>query len=176
MKKTRVLISALSALAITAGSLIATSSSASAFSQASFTKNKAKLTFSAKTVDGKNFSSKALANKKPTVLWFWAPWCAICKNESAFITAAAQQYKNKVNFVGVGALGSREELVEFVGLTGTSNFTNLDDSSGKLWNRFGVIIQPTLLFIDTKGNITTKVGPSNEEFLAKRLAALTKKR
>lgn len=176
MKKTRVLISALSALAITAGSLIATSSSASAFSQASFTKNKAKLTFSAKTVDGKNFSSKALANKKPTVLWFWAPWCAICKNESAFITAAAQQYKNKVNFVGVGALGSREELVEFVGLTGTSNFTNLDDSSGKLWNRFGVIIQPTLLFIDTKGNITTKVGPSDERFLAKRLAALTKKR
>jgi thiol-disulfide isomerase/thioredoxin len=176
MKKRRVLISALSALAITAGSLIATSSSASAFSQASFTKNKAKLTFSAKTVDGKNFSSKALANKKPTVLWFWAPWCAICKNESAFITAAAQQYKNKVNFVGVGALGSRDELVEFVGLTGTSNFTNLDDSSGKLWNRFGVIIQPTLLFIDTKGNITTKVGPSDERFLAKRLAALTKKR
>jgi thiol-disulfide isomerase/thioredoxin len=176
MKKTRVLISALSALAITAGSLIATSSSASAFSQASFTKNKAKLTFSAKTVDGKNFSSKALANKKPTVLWFWAPWCAICKNESAFITAAAQQYKNNVNFVGVGALGSRDELVEFVGLTGTSNFTNLDDSSGKLWNRFGVIIQPTLLFIDTKGNITTKVGPSDERFLAKRLAALTKKR
>jgi len=176
MKKTRVLISALSALAITAGSLIATSSSASAFSQASFTKNKAKLTFSAKTVDGKNFSSKALANKKPTVLWFWAPWCAICKNESAFITTAAQQYKNKVNFVGVGALGSRDELVEFVGLTGTSNFTNLDDSSGKLWNRFGVIIQPTLLFIDTKGNITTKVGPSDERFLAKRLAALTKKR
>jgi thiol-disulfide isomerase/thioredoxin len=176
MKKTRVLISALSALAITAGSLIATSSSASAFSQASFTKNKAKLTFSAKTVDGRNFSSKALANKKPTVVWFWAPWCAICKNESAYITAAADQYKNKVNFVGVGALGSREELAEFVGITGTSNFINLDDSSGKLWNRFGVIIQPTLLFIDAKGAITTKVGPSDEKFLTKRLAALTKKK
>lgn len=166
----------MSALTIATSSLIATSSSASAFSQAAFTKNKAKLTFSAKTVDGKSFNSKTLANKNPTVIWFWAPWCAICKNESAYITAAAQQYKNKVNFVGVGALGSRDELVEFVGLTGTSNFTNLDDSSGKLWNRFGVIIQPTLLFVDTKGNITTKVGPSDERFLAKRLAALTKKR
>jgi thiol-disulfide isomerase/thioredoxin len=176
MKKRRVLISIMSALTIATSSLIATSSSASAFSQAAFTKNKAKLTFSAKTVDGKSFNSKTLANKNPTVIWFWAPWCAICKNESAYITAAAQQYKNKVNFVGVGALGSRDELVEFVGLTGTSNFTNLDDSSGKLWNRFGVIIQPTLLFVDTKGNITTKVGPSDERFLAKRLAALTKKR
>ncbi len=176
MKKIRVLVSIMSALTIATSSLIATSSSASAFSQAAFTKNKAKLTFSAKTVDGKSFNSKTLANKNPTVIWFWAPWCAICKNESAYITAAAEQYKNRVNFVGVGALGSRDELVEFVGLTGTSNFTNLDDSSGKLWNRFGVIIQPTLLFIDTKGNITTKVGPSDERFLAKRLAALTKKR
>jgi len=161
MKRTRVLISLLSALTILSASLIATSSSANAFSQASFAKNKAKLTFTAKTVDGKPFNSKTLANKNPTVVWFWAPWCAICKNESAYITAAAEQYKDKVNFVGVGALGSREELVEFVGLTGTSNFTNLDDSSGKLWNRFGVVIQPTLLFIDTKGNITTKVGPSD---------------
>lgn len=176
MKRTRVLISLLSALTILSASLIATSSSANAFSQASFAKNKAKLTFTAKTVDGKPFNSKTLANKNPTVVWFWAPWCAICKNESAYITAAAEQYKDKVNFVGVGALGSREELVEFVGLTGTSNFTNLDDSSGKLWNRFGIVIQPTLLFIDTKGNITTKVGPSDERFLAKRLAALTKKK
>ena len=176
MKRTRVLISLLSALTILSASLIATSSSANAFSQASFAKNKAKLTFTAKTVDGKPFNSKTLANKNPTVVWFWAPWCAICKNESAYITAAAEQYKDKVNFVGVGALGSREELAEFVGITGTSNFTNLDDSSGKLWNRFGIVIQPTLLFIDAKGTITSKVGPSDEKFLAKRLAALTKKK
>ena len=176
MKNTRVLFSLLSALTILSASLIATSSSANAFSQASFAKNKAKLTFTAKTVDGKPFNSKTLANKNPTVVWFWAPWCAICKNESAYITAAAEQYKDKVNFVGVGALGSREELAEFVGITGTSNFTNLDDSSGKLWNRFGIVIQPTLLFIDAKGTITSKVGPSDEKFLAKRLAALTKKK
>ena len=176
MKNTRVLISLLSAVTILTGSLVATSSTANAFSQASFVKNKAKLTFTAKTVYGKSFNSRTLANKNPTVVWFWAPWCAICKNESAYITAAAEQYKDKVNFVGVGALGSREELTEFVGITGTSNFTNLDDSSGKLWNRFGIVIQPTLLFIDAKGTITSKVGPSDEKFLAKRLAALTKKK
>lgn len=176
MKKTRVLISLLSVLTILTGSLVATSSTANAFNKASFVKNKAKLTFTAKTVDGKSFNSKTLANKNPTVVWFWAPWCAICKNESAYITAAAEQYKDKVNFVGVGALGSREELAEFVGITGTSNFTNLDDSSGKLWNRFGIVIQPTLLFIDAKGTITSKVGPSDEKFLTKRLAALTKKK
>jgi thiol-disulfide isomerase/thioredoxin len=170
------LISLLSAFSMAAGLLIATTAPANAYSQASFTTNKAKLTFTAKTVDGKNFSSKVLANKKPTVIWFWAPWCAICKNESAYIVSAAEQYKGKVNFVGVGALGSSEELAEFVTHTGTSIFPNLDDSSGKLWNRFGVIIQPTLLFIDAKGKITSKVGPSDEEFLAKKLALLVPKK
>jgi thiol-disulfide isomerase/thioredoxin len=137
--------------------------------------NKSLLTFTAKTVEGKSYNSNVLSNKKPTVIWFWAPWCAICKNESAFIVESAQQYKGKVNFLGVGALGSREEFADFITHTGTSIFTNLDDSKGKLWNRFGVVIQPTLVFVDAKGRVTTKVGPSDEEFLAKKLAALTAK-
>lgn len=176
MNKKRSLVSVLATFAIAAGSLIGSSAPVSALSQASFSTNKAKLTFKAKTVDGKNFSSASLVNKKPTVIWFWAPWCAICKNESAAIVAAAEEYKGKVNFIGVGALANREEMVDFVSLTGTSIFTNLNDADGKLWNRFGVIIQPTLLFVDAKGKITTKVGPSDEEFLAKKLVSLTKKK
>ncbi len=175
MKKRRALISLLSALSIAVGSALAIAPAEANF-QSSFTTNKAKLTFTAKTVDGKSFSSKVLANKKPTVIWFWAPWCAICKNESAYIVAAAEKYKGKVNFLGVGALGSGEEMADFVIHTGTSIFTNLNDESGKIWNRFGVIIQPTLIFVDSKGKISSKVGPSDEEFLAKKLVALTAKK
>ncbi len=175
MKKRRALISLLSALSIAVGSALAIAPAEANF-QSSFTTNKAKLTFTAKTVDGKSFSSKVLANKKPTVIWFWAPWCAICKNESAYIVAAAEKYKGKVNFLGVGALGSGEEMADFVTHTGTSIFTNLNDESGKIWNRFGVIIQPTLIFVDAKGKISSKVGPSDEEFLAKKLVALTAKK
>lgn len=176
MKKTRSLASLLSVVLIAAGLLSISSTPANALSKASFSTNNTKLTFTAKTVDGKKFSSKTLANKKPTVLWFWAPWCAICKNESAYIVAAAEKYKGKVNFVGVGALGSREEMIDFVDHTGTSIFSNLNDEEGKLWNRFGVIIQPTILFVDAKGKISTKVGPSDEEFLLKKLATLTAKK
>ncbi len=78
--------------------------------------------------------------------------------------------------MGVGALGSSEEMVDFVTHTNTSSFTNLNDSEGKLWNRFGIVIQPTILFIDATGKITSKVGPSDEEFLAKKLVTLTKKK
>ena len=165
-----------SALVISTTTLIVTQAPAQAYSQATFATNNSKLTFIAKTVEGKKFSSKVLANKKPTVFWFWAPWCAICKNESANLVAAAEQYKGKVNFVGIGALGNQAEMQEFVTHTGTSLFTNLNDADGKLWNRFGVVIQPTLIFVDAKGKITSKVGPSDEEFLQKKLVALTAKK
>lgn len=170
------LLTRISIASITAGLLFSSVAPVSALNKASFTTNKTKLTFTAKTVDGKNFSSKVLVNKRPTVIWFWAPWCAICKNESAYIVAAAEKYKGKVNFLGVGALGSSEEMVDFVTHTNTSSFTNLNDSEGKLWNRFGIVIQPTILFIDATGKITSKVGPSDEEFLAKKLVTLTKKK
>lgn len=176
MKKKLSLISHLSALSIAVGLLLSPIAPANSATQASFTTNKTKLTFTAKTVDGKNYSSRVLANKKPTVIWFWAPWCAICKNESAYIVAAAKKYKGKVNFVGIGALGSTEEMVDFVTHTETSIFPNLNDAEGKLWNRFGIVIQPTMLFIDAKGKITSKVGPSDEEFLTKKLVTLTKKK
>ena len=173
MKK---LAAVLSALVISTTTLIVAQTPAQAFSQASFATNNSKLTFTAKTVEGKKFSSKVLANKKPTVFWFWAPWCAICKNESANLVSAAKQYKGKVNFVGIGALGNQAEMQDFVTHTGTSLFTNLNDGDGKLWNRFGVVIQPTLIFVDAKGKITSKVGPSDEEFLQKKLVALTAKK
>lgn len=167
---------ALSALVISTTALVVAQAPVQAYSQATFATNNTKLTFTAKTVEGKKFTSKVLANKKPTVFWFWAPWCAICKNESANLVAAAEQYKGKVNFVGVGALGNQAEMQDFVIHTGTSVFTNLNDADGKIWNRFGVIIQPTLIFVDAKGKITSKVGPSDEEFLQKKLVALTAKK
>ncbi len=166
----------LSAVVISAAAFFVAQAPAQAYSQSTFASNNTKLTFTAKTVEGKKYSSKVLANKKPTVFWFWAPWCAICKNESANLVAAAEQYKGKVNFVGIGALGNQAEMQEFVAHTGTSLFTNLNDADGKLWNRFGVIIQPTLIFVDAKGKISSKVGPSDEEFLQKKLVALTAKK
>jgi len=135
--------------------------------------NAAKLTFSGVTVEGKAFKSTSLLGKKPAVLWFWAPWCAICKNESHFIVAAAKKYKSKVNFLGVGALGSAAEMKDFVSQTGANSFPNLNDESTKVWTRFGVFIQPTLVFIDSKGRISSKVGPSSAAFLEKKLKSLT---
>jgi thiol-disulfide isomerase/thioredoxin len=162
--------------ALLATALLLTSIAMPAAFGAAKKSNVKKLTFSATTVAGTAFDSKILLGNKPSVLWFWAPWCAICQNESAAMVAASNRYKNRINFIGVGALGNKAELQEFVTKTGTSVFTNIDDSSGAVWKRFGVVIQPTLVFVDKTGKITTKIGPSTASSLEKNLKTLVAKR
>ena len=170
MKKRNILAS-LTVLSLVAGAVLAPAAVSSTKKS-----NVKKLTFTAKTVDGSAFNSKILRGNTPSVIWFWAPWCAICQNESANLVATAAKYKGRVNFIGVGALGNQPELLDFVEKTGTSAFPNLDDSSGAIWKRFGVVLQPTLIFVDRNGKISTKIGPSDAEFLESRVKALVAKK
>lgn len=136
--------------------------------------NQRLLTFTASTVDGAEYRSTALLGK-PSVIWFWTPWCAICRNESKAVAQLATKYAGKINFVGIGANGTTDEMKEFVSLQNFANVTHLNDANGKLWNRFGVVIQPTLVFVDKNGKIETHVGPSTVSYITKKTAALVKK-
>jgi thiol-disulfide isomerase/thioredoxin len=160
-------------VAVASVAMIAISSSPSIAATSKSVTQKSLLTFTAKTVDGKAFTSKILLGKKPSVLWFWAPWCAICHNESVDLVKAAADYAGRVNFVGVGALGTSAEMRKFVSDTGVGVFSNIDDSSGKVWKRFGVVLQPTLILISSNGKITTHIGPSDADYLNAQLKALT---
>ena len=66
--------------ALLATALLLTSIAAPATFGATKKSNVKKLTFTATTVSGTAFNSKVLLGNKPSVLWFWAPWCAICQN------------------------------------------------------------------------------------------------
>lgn len=168
-KSLKAAASALLITAVLAGTNISQAPAADAASK----QNQKLLTFSATTVDGKPYKSTALL-KKPSVIWFWTPWCAICRNESKAVAQLATKYAGKVNFVGVGANGSTDEMKEFVALQQFANVTHLNDATGKLWNRFGVVIQPTLVFVDKNGKIKTHVGPSTTSYITKQVAALAK--
>ncbi|MFM1984626.1 MAG: thiol:disulfide interchange protein [Actinomycetota bacterium] len=169
LQAVRVAASALLITAVLTGASVLTPAPADAASK----QNQKLLTFTGTTVDGLAYKSTDVL-KKPTVIWFWTPWCAICRNESKAVAALSTKYAGKVNFVGVGANGSVEEMKEFVGLQKTANITHLNDAKGKLWNRFGVVIQPTLVFVDKNGKIKTHVGPSTTSYITKQVAALAK--
>lgn len=113
--------------------------------------------FTARTVQGKAFAGKALAGK-PTVLWFWAPWCSICRGESSDLVALAKSFKKKINLVGVASLGPVKDMKAFITSTHTGNFAHIADVSGSVWNRFQVVSQPSFVFISKNGTAYREVG------------------
>ena len=163
----RIAASAMLAIAVLTGANLISSPAANAAPK----QNQKLLTFSATTVDGLAYKSTPLL-KKPSVIWFWTPWCAICRNESADISKLSIKYAGKVNFLGIGANGSVDEMKEFVALQPKARMAQLNDAQGKLWSRFGVVIQPTVVFVDKNGKIETHIGPSTSSYLAKKIARL----
>ena len=113
------------------------------------------LAFTATTLDGESFDGMSLAGK-PTVLWFWAPWCPVCLQQAPGVRAAIEQYGDKVNIVGVAGLDTTAAMPEFVRLAKVEAMTHLADEAGIVWKRFGVTAQSTFVLIDADGTVTGK--------------------
>lgn len=127
------------------------------------------LAFTTKTVAGTSFDGASLAGK-PSVLWFWTPWCPACHGQVADVVKVAATYGGKVNVVGVAGLDRAGPIKEFVAEKKLT-FTNLADTSGTVWKHFGVKQQAYYVLIDAKGKITyTGYIPNNR--LAERVRAL----
>lgn len=111
------------------------------------------LAFTATTLDGKAFDGMSLAGK-PTVLWFWAPWCPICLQQAPGVRAAVERYGDRVNIVGVAGLDRTDAMPEFVRLAKVQAMTHLADEAGVVWKRFEVTAQSTFVLIDAAGQVT----------------------
>ncbi len=122
------------------------------------------LDFTAPTIDGGRFDASTLSGTA-VVLWFWAPWCTICRAEAPGVAAAAAEYDGRVMFLGVPGRGAVGEMREFVADTGTGGLTHVVDADGALWQRFGVVAQPAFAFVDTDGTVATFGGSLDPESL-----------
>ncbi|MFJ9889457.1 redoxin domain-containing protein [Streptomyces sp. NPDC091287] len=130
------------------------------------------LRFTATTVDGKPFQAGALAGK-PTVLWFWAPWCPKCKAQATATAKVAADYAGKANVVGVAGLDKNEAMKEFVADTGTGGFPQLSDEKGEVWKRFEVTEQSRYVILDKEGKTTYEGVLPGGKGLAEKVAGLT---
>ncbi len=110
------------------------------------------LDFRTTTLSGAEFAGADLAGR-PAVLWFWAPWCTICRTEGPEVARIAQSFHGDVRFLGVPGLGAVDEMKQFVQDTGTGELTHLVDDDGSLWARFGVIAQPAFAFVSADGEV-----------------------
>ncbi|MCY9787464.1 redoxin domain-containing protein [Nocardiopsis sp. EMB25] len=130
------------------------------------------LAFDTRTVDGDGFSGASLAGE-PAVLWFWAPWCTVCRGEAAGVLEAAERHSGDVEFIGVAGLGEVDAMRGFVSDTGTGEMTHLADEDGSIWSGFGVASQPAFAFVDADGTFETVQGTLTGDDLDARVAAVT---
>jgi thiol-disulfide isomerase/thioredoxin len=132
-----------------------------------------RLQFSATTLSGAPFNGVTLQGK-PSVLWFWTPWCPFCNAEAPGISQVAAANR-AVTFVGVAAhsdVGAMQDFVSKYNL----NFTNLNDTDGSIWARYNVPWQPAYVFYRADGTSTFVNNPTSamsQQELAGRVAALT---
>lgn len=107
------------------------------------------LDFRAETVSGEPFDGASLVGK-PTVFWFWAPWCPTCRAQVAGVGELAAAYGADVNVVGIGAL-DEPKAIEWFADEVSPEVTLLSDPRGAVWRHLGVTAQSTYLVLDENG-------------------------
>jgi thiol-disulfide isomerase/thioredoxin len=132
----------------------------------------AQLRFSAKTIDGQDFSGESLVGKA-AVMWFWAPWCPTCRREAPMVGQIANANPD-VTFVGVAALDQLPAMQQFVNEYPVKGFSHLADTDGAVWAKFGVTQQPAYAFIGADGSVDVVRGSLSEAELTERVTALPK--
>ena len=123
-------------------------------------------------LDGASTFDGATLAGQHAVVWFWAPWCTICRSEAPEVAEIAERYDSLVQIIGVPGRGALDEMTDFVDDTGTGSLTHLADLDGQVWSAFGVFGQPAFAFIDDDGSVEVFVGGLGGDALAERIDAL----
>ena len=121
------------------------------------------LEFTAEDLDGAVFDGEQLAGK-PTVLWFWAPWCATCRAQAGHVARIAREYEGQINVVGVGGLSEDGDIREFA--RAVEGPTHLVDPEGVVWTHFRVAAQSTYLILDAAGAVVAEGYMDNDDLSA----------
>lgn len=129
------------------------------------------LDFEATTVAGETFDGASVAGR-PVVVWFWAPWCAVCRSQVPTVTDLAATYGDEVAFVGVGSLDGAEAIAAFAG--DVPGLTHLSDPDGELYQRFGIAEQSSFVVLDAAGEEALRTGYSDDDALVGVVADLAR--
>ena len=115
----------------------------------------ATLDFTGTTVTGETFEGASLSGR-PTLLWFWAPWCPTCRGQIPQVEGIAADHAGELNVIGIGSLDSAEAIAGFA--DDVDDVVHLEDVDGELWKRFGVTEQSSFVLLDADGTVVFEAG------------------
>ena len=116
------------------------------------------------TLSGQNPMS--MLGKGPTLLYFWAEWCGVCRRMQSNVAAVS----NDMPIVTVAERSGNGEQVSDYLAKNQLNWPVVNDPDGAIGRQYGVQAVPALFFINSKGKIVfTSVGYTSEWGLRGRL-------
>lgn len=120
------------------------------------------LEFTGRTVDGASFRGSTVAGK-PVVLWFWAPWCAVCRSQAPEVESLVSRYGDDLAVIGVGSLDSGSAIAGFA--DDVRGPVHLSDPDGALWKRFRISQQSSFVVLDASGKEVLRTGYNDDDAL-----------
>lgn len=112
---------------------------------------------------------------KPVLLIFFYPDCPPCEKEAKIINKLYEEYKCKVNFIGVSLSRDRYDIGDFIKDLKIKYPVWRIHSKSQLKYVGGILATPTVVILDKNGNIAAKcVGKRSYEFFEKQFDSLLK--
>ena len=93
-------------------------------------------------------------NGTPVVVNVWAAWCAPCKAEAPLLHDATATYGDRVQFLGVDILDSKDGARGFIA-DHSLEYPSVFDPTGAIRDSLGMIGQPVTVFYDADGTMVS---------------------
>ena len=123
-------------------------------------------------INGEKRSIRNFLNK-PLLINFWAPFCLPCLQELDLLKDSYNQYKNRINFLGISTFSSMEEI-KSAKLAYDITYP-LAIAGSHIAEKWGARALPTTYLIAIDGTIIfSKIGVLNKEELEEALYKINK--
>ena len=88
---------------------------------------------------------------KPTLLWFWAPWCEVCNGEAATIERMAADSEGELRVIAIGGRSDASAGRTFVERHALRTPLVLFDEPMRSWTHYRIPAQPGAVLLDRDG-------------------------
>ncbi len=89
--------------------------------------------------------------KRPVVVNFWGTWCPPCRREIPDMVRVYEEYKDRVEIVGIALNDTPDKVTAYAGQAGMSWPLLIGDPQVAI--QFGIQSVPTTFFFDAEGNL-----------------------